>query len=607
MKGFSPKASRTVFSVLAITSVLAMTVAGVAISRNASAGLRAGAPTGVLAHGTRTNALHSTISRQLGAIAPTAGAVVANKSQSHAALPFWNAKTYAAMKAGAAHNSSAPRADSALAGPSAAQFPSGPSVNNPDVPTPANLIYAQGELPGKAGVAPADMGLAAGNGYIVQAVNDSIAVYTSAGVVKTKSEPITTLFGAPSTNFQSDPRVMYDAVGGHFFVLMDDIEGLFGGTQSNFFYVAVSKTNDPSVTTPAGWITYLFDTSENLNTSNAAWADFPMMGMDSEAIYLSGNRFTFSGGSFADSFVLFASKAQLEAGTQTIPVRSFSNLGTSSGQAFAVHPAIEYGNPRAELMVDTDFDCATVTCNTYDVWSLSDPLGATPVLSWVKIGNNAWAQPPTAFQKGDTTTASVDTGDPRVSATPIWRNGSLYFGITSAVNNGSGTNVAGVLWFNLGIGLDTGNASCGTVPNRCVDIANAYGRENGQVIFSGTTNAFYPALAVDTDSNIVISLNTSSKTTFPGTAVYGRRATTLRGTLGLGAASVVSGAVHYLEFPGNTGPSPYRFGDYTAAALDAGSCTVAGCFKVWVSGMYARADGGWGTSISSVSYDITNP
>ncbi len=479
-----------------------------------------------------------------------------------------------------------------------APAPTGPATSlnvSPNAPTPLGTFQGQAQT----NLVPSDMGLAAGGGYIVQAVNASIAVYNTNGALQS-GWPKTpqSLFGLSSSEFMYDPRVLFDSISGHFFVLFDD-DNDTAGHLSSTYYLAVSATANPTGT----WYRYAFSVGENLTNANAAFADFPIAGIDAQGFYFSGNRFYFTanGGGFADSFVASTGLAALEKNLTTqINYTIFNNLTTATGKAFSVAPATSFGYPRAEPLISTDLaGCTTDPCTTYYVWAISYPTNTTapgPRLSWVQITGPAYSlNIPLADQPGTGGAGSIDSGDARVASLPSFRANSLYFTIGTAINNGTQT-VAAVEWANLAIVLDTGNAACGAVPNRCVDITSAYAKEYGSVWYNGSTHAFDPSVAITSDGDMVMAYSVSSLTTRPVTIIFARRSTS-----NLGDTQIVPGSQSLAFW------SFGRWGDYSAVALDSTTCSSAGCFRLWDSAMYVRSNGTWGTTISSELYNVLIP
>jgi hypothetical protein len=480
--------------------------------------------------------------------------------------------------------------------PTGATAPAISNTPNPETPLPTSTIQGLAQN-ATNGLTPADMGLAAGDGYIVQAVNASITVWNLSGVQQ-KGWPKTAqaFFGASSSTFMYDPRAIFDSINGRFIILFDENGGTAPGKYTSNYYVAVSATPNPT----GAWHLYNFFVGENLATTNAAFADFPIMGLDELALYFTGNHFYFTANNqgFADSFLGFVPITQIESGASSLSYHVFNALTTSTGAAFSVAPAVTYGSPRAETLVDTDANCSTAICNTYDVWALSNPWG-TPRLTDVKITGPNWSQQPPANQPGTNGANSIDAGDPRVSGIPVFRGGTLYFANGTGFANGTAT-VAAVQWVALGIGFDTGNAACGTVPNNCVDIVSSYVRDSGLLGYSGSGDAYDPSLSVTTDGDIVMTYTYSSLTFGPIATVYGHRSTTPLGTIGTYAHTVNASFSNHFY-------AQTRWGDYSAVALDYASCTSAGCFRLWFSDMYVRSDGTWGTTISAETYNIFQP
>src|SRR3954471_8297350 len=105
---------------------------------------------------------------------------------------------------------------------------------------------------------PPDQGLAVGNGWVVEAVNNAVAVYNATTHARLRLEALSGFFGlAPTldtaTNlsgpFLSDPRVYYDWPSGRFFLTELEIgqvpaSGDFDGTSA--LLIAVSQTGDPT-------------------------------------------------------------------------------------------------------------------------------------------------------------------------------------------------------------------------------------------------------------------------------------------------------------------------------------------------------------------------
>lgn len=159
---------------------------------------------------------------------------------------------------------------------------------------------------------PPDQGLCTGAGYVLESVNDSLRVYTTAGRPLTQaSVPLAQFFGRqPSgtlaTDFISDPRCVFDPQTHRWFVTILDLsEPVTGEFVDDLNLLAVSKTPDPT----KGWYIYSFDvTDDGLNGSPAhagclpgpdsvvpgCLGDQPTIGIDAYGVYVTDNEYAFS-------------------------------------------------------------------------------------------------------------------------------------------------------------------------------------------------------------------------------------------------------------------------------------------------------------------------
>ncbi len=496
-------------------------------------------------------------------------------------LTYLSPSDYAKAKAGAKTAASAPGGVSTPLAP----------VSTVSSPSPSLTFQGQSEV----NATPPDMGLASGNNFVVQFVNTYLAVYTSTGTLAAGPTLSNTFFGVPTTNFQSDPRVVWDSANGRFIATIADIEGETNNNpQASTLYIAVSATNDPT----GSWTIYKVNTLWSGNPPG--FTDFPNVGIDANDLYYTGNIFGFGqNGKFQGSFVEWINLKQLEASQGGYVGVSVMSLRTATGSGFSVAPAITYGQPRAELLVSTDPSAP----GYYYIWSISNPDSAPAILTYVRLGGPGFSIPPAANQPNNGAQSGVqtiDTGDERVASQPVYRNGVLYFAFTTGYNNGSTARVAAVRWMEVNIGLQSGDVHCTSLPNTCADLQTASIRDTGLIGYTGTYDAYNPALAVDADGNFLLTYSISATTAHPYVAVLGRRITTPPGQINSAVAVYGLGAT--VPFY-----SQFRWGDYSAAVLDPTSCTAQGCYRIWFSNMYVNGSGNWATTISADAYDLSKP
>jgi hypothetical protein len=207
-------------------------------------------------------------------------------------------------------------------------------------------------------VEPPDQGLCVGNGYVVEAVNDVLNIYSAAtGASVLPDNTATNIVGGfprnvdhavdlnsfygypPAVNrttgirgqFVTDPSCMYDAQTQRFFVVVLTLEtvpttGAF--THVNHLDLAVSKTNDPT----GGWNIYRIDvTNDGTNTGGKNpgpyLGDYPHIGADANGIYLTTNAYPWCCNGFSGAQIYALPKAQLAAGASSVSVQHIDTSG----------------------------------------------------------------------------------------------------------------------------------------------------------------------------------------------------------------------------------------------------------------------------------------
>ncbi|HXD01501.1 MAG TPA: hypothetical protein VN048_19350, partial [Verrucomicrobiae bacterium] len=152
----------------------------------------------------------------------------------------------------------------------------------------------------------------------------------------------------PSDDAVTDPRVIYDSVSQRWFASMVDVNANASDptVYANNFLFAVSATSNALGT----WHGFRF----LADPDNGYFADFPTMGMDSNAVYISGDMFQ-SSVELAASLVSIP-KADLLGATPTIANRTF-------------HGDLDYSVRGMVLQAATCFD-GTSTGNILSVENL---------------------------------------------------------------------------------------------------------------------------------------------------------------------------------------------------------------------------------------------
>jgi hypothetical protein len=206
---------------------------------------------------------------------------------------------------------------------------------------------------------PPDQGLTVGNGFVVETVNNAIAVFKTNGVPQLY-ESMSLFFGLapgvvvdPITGqetfgpFLSDPRAYFDAFTGRFFVTeleinVDPTTGnlAMGSNAGSSIFIAVSQTNDPTGT----WNIFQLDVSSDGDARFGAcpcFGDQPLIGADQNGFYVSPSAFTIAAPHVFRGEQLYAiSKNTLETSSSgTITAVRFHNLNNGEGPARSIQPA----------------------------------------------------------------------------------------------------------------------------------------------------------------------------------------------------------------------------------------------------------------------------
>jgi hypothetical protein len=286
-------------------------------------------------------------------------------------------------------------------------------------------------------VEPPDQGMCAGNGYVLEAVNDVLNVFDTSGnsvlpdntasnVVSgfprnvNHAVDLNSFFGyAPAINrttgvrgpFVTDPSCLYDAQTQRFFVVALTLETNPNGsfTTVNHLDIAVSQTSNPT----GSWNIYHIDvTNDGTNTGGTNpgpyLGDYPHIGADANGFYITTNAYPWCCNGFSGAQIYALSKAQLAAGAASVTIQHIDTSGTvnlpsdagSTQPGFTVWPAQSPGtssfntanggtenflssNAADEAQKPVSGSAGTRTSTQLVVWTLANTssLNGAPALS----------------------------------------------------------------------------------------------------------------------------------------------------------------------------------------------------------------------------------
>lgn len=493
------------------------------------------------------------------------------------------------------------------------------SAAPPSVMARTGLTGYQQRFWGGYSLEPPDSELCAGNGDIVQTVNNVFGIYDQAGHLLAGPITAETFFSDQVSNL-SDPKCYWDPDTGHFFVteLAFGIDGAFNITYS-IIYIAVSQTNNPV----GPWNVYALDVSDPAGNDCPCLADQPLIGADKWTFSISTNEFetdVFNGGGFDGAQMFVIDKTALALGLPSpnvvfIDFGAIAAPGCGTACFYSVQPA-ESPNANYDSHVGgftvamSAGDFFNTNDNVYYLWYLSNTSSISGLpnigLGATAIGTGAYGLPPAAAQKaGDIPHGdfvgeglpTIETNDDRMNEVEYNRKSGWIMG---ALNTGACvTNCAhfrsAILW-NAVQWHWTGPASAVIVP------------KSGYIANLGN-NVMFPASSTVNSGNGLWAYSLSGANRYPSSAYSpftngGKPSQIVISNAGKGPADGFTGYSPY-------GP-PERWGDYSGAVTDGNkifwssefidqTCTFAEFFFDFTCGGERGFNLNWANSLDGVT------
>lgn len=470
-------------------------------------------------------------------------------------------------------------------------------------------------------VEPPDQGLCAGNGFILESVNDVLRVYDKAGNGQTGVIDLNTFYGYPAAidrttgvrgPFVTDPSCYYDQATQRWFqaVLTLDVNpatGAFLG--SNHIDIAVTKTSSPL----GGWVIYRLPVQDDgtqgtpdhgcsLNSDGTGHGpcigDYPHIGADRNGFYVTTNEYSLNGPEFKSAQVYAFSKKALAANVATVGVSQFDTTGAVAGNpGFTVWPAISPDNQfendangaeyflssmAADEANGTHVDNRIAVWALTNTWSLNTPHPSLNLVNTI-VRVKTYTVPPQSDQKAgdfplgqclndvpcatfllggpDTSTeveSHLDSNDSRMQQVYFAR-GKLYGALDTGIKIG-GQNKAGIAYYIFEPEVSRWGVHAETV-------------KQGQFGLAGN-NVTYPAVGVTSEGKAVIAFTLTGKDYYPSSAFVALDSERGVGKIQIAAAGKgpQDGFSGYKAFNDPVRP---RWGDYGAAVADGKDIWVA--------------------------------
>ena len=189
---------------------------------------------------------------------------------------------------------------------------------------------------------PPDQGLCAGDGYVMEFINNALAIYTGYGAQLVAPVGSASAFRQPTTDFFSNPRCYYDTPTKHW-LFQEFIVGT--ATTPSTQFEAISKTADPTGTHTV----YSWDTNDTSTAGCPCFGDYDQFGADDNGIYVATDEFGISSSAFNGTVIYAVSKEQIENAATTgvlPPVFGYRLTQDSFGQPYIVAPTSTPPGPK---------------------------------------------------------------------------------------------------------------------------------------------------------------------------------------------------------------------------------------------------------------------
>ena len=471
--------------------------------------------------------------------------------------------------------------------------------------------------------------MAAGEGFILEAVNDALAVYGQRShTLLIGPTPLNQFFklrpeivrSTPPVfgQFVSDPKAYFDPQTRRWFVtaLEIDVDPATGAFQNHTsVLLAVSKTSNPT----GQFNLFSIDTTDDGTNGTPShpncpcFGDQPLIGANQDGFFISTNEFGLAVG-FNGAQIYAISKEELAEG-ETSPVVHLDNLPCPEGIPFSLQPAVTRSLFPRDFDGDDDDrgiefllsvpDITLLFDNRLAVWSLTNTRSLKShhpqlTLAHVVIPSETFGVPNDAEQKAGPTPLGTALGEPEERlATNDQRmqqvffvDGELWGAVTTSVSQGPNCVTgfesdckAGVAWFAVR-------------PNFRHDTLHAEVRRQGYISVQGE-NVFYPSIAMGEDGRGVIAFALSGHDFFPSSA-FARI-----GHRGVGSVRIAAAGVApddgFSGYVACGGAGSGRWGDYSAAAVvDEDNIWFATEF---IPGGVRTVLANWGTFIGRIHVD----
>ena len=395
-----------------------------------------------------------------------------------------------------------------------------------------------------------------GNGVIgptrfLEFVNGSVVVYnrTNGNSVKRESDLIfwaNAGLAFASSQVVTDPRVIYDPASQRWFATQVDFDGNATDptTEANDFLLAVSTTSNPAGT----WKAFKFQADPD----NGDFADFPTLGLDANAVYISGDFFS-SSVAIGPGLVSIP-KADLISATPTITNMTWYGVMDYATRGDVLQPAVCFdGSATGNILAMGDIGSDSlphsnvVSFVVQNGGTTNATLTASTQITVLpyEVPDNVDLGVPQFTALQPDRTQSLQANDPRLSAKIFAVGGVLY-----ATHNTEYNGHIAIRWYRIRAS-DSTLLEQGTISDPNLDL-------------------YFPSIAANQYGVVVICCNGSGSGTNNFISSYAYAGQTSNGQTTFGNSILLcAGVDNYHDLYDISGLAPTsRWGDYSTMSVD---------------------------------------